>query len=302
MTLDRCSVQRKCATWTENEKQKNSVWLVMHQNKNLINVVTFELVYFELLQLTEIDLSNAIFLGKNADNKSVFVLNIDNELQADNFADHITFKFVDLRSIGPQLNKAEASIGAYARGLCYWHSTQQFCGRCGVKCQSIEAGHARQCSSSECKAIYFPRTDPAVIMLVTYTFNDGIERCLLGRQQAWPQGVYSTLAGFVDPGETIEQAVIREVKEESNIKVSKVNYITSQPWPFPSSLMLGFLALASTTDIAVEQDELEDAKWFSRAELDDFDEWGDDSPNYKLTRKDSISRYLIELWREQGDQ
>jgi NAD+ diphosphatase len=299
MTLDRCSAQRKCTTWTENEKKTNSIWLVMHKNKNLINFTTFELVYFDYPQFNEQEQANAIFLGKNAD-KSVFVLNIENELQAESIVYQQNWKFIDLRNIGPQLNEEEASIGALARALCYWHSTQQFCGRCGAKCKTIESGHARQCIATQCQATYFPRTDPAVIMLVTHTFNDGIERCLLGRQQVWPQGVFSTLAGFVDPGETIEQAVIREVKEESNINIKAVKYIASQPWPFPSSLMLGFLAQASSTDISVAQDELEDAKWFSRAELNDFDEWGDDSQNYKLTRKDSISRFLIELWRDQG--
>jgi NAD+ diphosphatase len=145
----------------------------------------------------------------------------------------------------------------------------------------------------------FPRTDPAVIMLVTHTFADGVERCLLGRQAQWPEGVYSTLAGFVDPGETLERAVIREVKEEAGVEVDQVRYLASQPWPFPSSIMLGFIATAKSTDIFVEQDELEHAQWFSREELNGFAEWGDDVPGYKLTRKDSISRYLVEYWRQQ---
>ena len=143
----------------------------------------------------------------------------------------------------------------------------------------------------------FPRTDPAVIMVVTKTFSDGTERCLLGRQATWPKGLYSSLAGFVDPGETLEQTVIREVKEEAGITVEKAEYIASQPWPFPSSIMLGFIATASSDEISTEQDELEDAKWFSREELAQFKDWHHQGEHLKLPRADSISRYLIEYWR-----
>jgi len=147
----------------------------------------------------------------------------------------------------------------------------------------------------------FPRTDPAVIMLVEKMFSDGIARCLLGRQASWAQGMYSTLAGFVDPGETLEQAVIREVAEETGVLVEKPQYIKSQPWPFPASIMLGFTAVATSDVIDISQDDLEDAQWFTREQLADFflnneATAGSETPQYKMSSGDSISSYLITAW------
>ena len=121
-------------------------------------------------------------------------------------------------------------------------------------------------------------------------------RCLLGRQRNWPKGMYSTLAGFVEIGESLEQAVAREVYEESGIKTKNIRYVYSQPWPFPASMMLGFLAEATTTDILVDTNELEDAKWFSVSEISKFGEWGNNKYKFQLPRKDSIARLLIDSW------
>jgi NAD+ diphosphatase len=195
--------------------------------------------------------------------------------------------FADLRTFGPLLGHDEGNILAYARGLTWWHSRHRFCGVCGHPTVSAEAGHVRRCTNPECATSHFPRTDPAVIMLV----HDG-DHCLLGRQSRFPPGMYSTLAGFVEPGESLEEAVAREVLEESGITVSEVTYHSSQPWPFPSSLMLGFHAEAASRDISIEQDELEDARWFSRAEIL---AWAEGGP-CRLPRPDSISRRLIEDW------
>ena len=188
--------------------------------------------------------------------------------------------FADLRSFGPLLGHDEGNILAYARGLTWWHSRHRFCGVCGHPTVSAEAGHVRRCTNPDCATPHFPRTDPAVIMLV----HDG-DRCLLGRQPRFPPGMYSTLAGFVEPGESLEEAVAREVFEETNIRVGEVTYHSSQPWPFPSSLMLGFHAEATSHDIRTEQDELEDAQWFSRSEILNWEEGGP----YRLPRPDSIS-------------
>jgi NAD+ diphosphatase len=150
----------------------------------------------------------------------------------------------------------------------------------------------------------FPRTDPAVIMLVEHMFPDGIARCLLGRQSSWKAGMYSTLAGFVDPGEMLEEAVIREVLEETAVVVENPQYITSQPWPFPASIMLGFTAIATSTTIDISEDDLEDCQWFSREQLSRFyastktginvDE---DKHQYRIGSGDSISSYLITAWK-----
>jgi NAD+ diphosphatase len=196
--------------------------------------------------------------------------------------------FQDLRQIGPLLNRFEGSVLAYARGLMWWHQRHRFCGVCGSETRAVKGGHQRTCTNESCRAPHFPRTDPAVIMLV----HDG-DRCLLGRQKVWPDGMYSTLAGFVEPGETLEEAVAREVWEESGIHVRDVRYHSSQPWPFPSSLMLGFHAEAKSFDIVRNDDELGDAQWFSLEQLADFEALGKFLP-----RRDSIARRLIQDWVE----
>ena len=168
--------------------------------------------------------------------------------------------FEEIRGIGHRLAADEAALLAYARAMVIWHERHRFCGRCGAPTTSADAGHARDCSG--CGTRHFPRVDPAIIVLVA---DD--ERCLLGRQPSWPPGRYSTIAGFVEPGESLEDAVAREVAEETGIVVSEVDYHSSQPWPFPSSLMLGFTARPASTEIVLRDGELEDAVWVTRDEI-----------------------------------
>jgi NAD+ diphosphatase len=139
-------------------------------------------------------------------------------------------------------------------------------------------------------------------MLVTYTPAENAPAlCLLGKSPNWPDGVFSTLAGFVEPGETLEMAVRREVKEETSIITQDVRYVASQPWPFPRSIMLGFEAIATSTEISCDPDELEDAQWFTREQIKTFGSWGDQTDGYKLPRRDSIARHLIERWLKAAD-
>jgi NAD+ diphosphatase len=196
-------------------------------------------------------------------------------------------RFQELRAAAPMLAGPDAALLAYAKGLTHWHSRHRFCGVCGHATRSEEAGHVRRCTDPACATSHFPRTDPAVIMLVT----DG-ERCLLGRQAAWQKGMYSTLAGFVEPGESLEEAVAREVFEEAGIEIDAIEYHSSQPWPFPASIMLGFHATARTTEIHVDQAELEDAQWFERDWLRTHRQGAD----FWLPSPSSISRRLIEDW------
>jgi NAD+ diphosphatase len=171
-------------------------------------------------------------------------------------------EFQDIRMILGALPREEAGLLAYARALVSWRGRHQFCGKCGAKNEATQAGHAMRCTSAGCNTETFPRIDPAIIVLIT----DG-ERALLGRQAAWRPGWYSTIAGFCEQGESLEDAVAREVFEETGVTVDEVVYHSSQPWPFPSSLMLGFTAHANTTAIERSDDELEDASWFSREEI-----------------------------------
>lgn len=206
-------------------------------------------------------------------------------------------RFDDLRVVGPLLAANEGALMAYARGLVHWHDTCQYCSRCGYALQSIHGGHIKTCENKHCDYQSFPRTDPAVIMLVTKPATaTEPAMSLLGRSSAWPRGVFSTLAGFVETGESLEQAVQREVFEEAGIETTDVQYVASQPWPFPRSIMLGFEATATSYTIKRDANELEDAQWFTRAQLKTFGTWGDEQFEYQLPRPDSIARFLIDRW------
>lgn len=191
--------------------------------------------------------------------------------------------FHDLRYLGSVLPADEANLVAHARALVLWHRTQKYCGRCGSLTRAESGGNSRICVQGECTTALFPRVDPAIIVLVR-----NLDRCLLGRQASWPENRYSTIAGFVEPGESLEDAVRREVREETNILVENIQYHSSQPWPFPSSLMLGFTAEALSDDILLNDGELEDARWFTRKQLR--------SGFPKLPYRLSIARRLVDDW------
>jgi NAD+ diphosphatase len=195
--------------------------------------------------------------------------------------------FADLRSQLAAFDPGEAGLAATAKGVLGWHAAHRFCARCGARSAAAEAGWRRACPA--CGGQHFPRTDPVVIMLVTRG-----ERVLLGRQPAWPPGMVSLLAGFVEPGETVEAAVRREVMEEAGIEVGAVRYLASQPWPFPSSLMIGCHAEALSERIEIDPVELESARWATReavlAGIAGLD------PALKPARKGAIARFLLERW------
>ncbi|WP_290514867.1 NAD(+) diphosphatase [Aeromicrobium sp.] len=193
---------------------------------------------------------------------------------------------VSLRVLGPSITPDEASLAVHAVGIARWHQIHRHCARCGSVTNIVEAGHQRLCPV--CGAHHFPRTDPAVIMLIT----DDQDRAVLGRQPSWPEGRFSTLAGFVEPGETLDDAVRREVMEEVGLQVGEVEYAGSQPWPFPSSLMLGFFGKALTSDITVDQDEIAEAHWFTREEVTEMTA----SSELLLPPNVSISRWLLQQW------
>jgi NAD+ diphosphatase len=195
-------------------------------------------------------------------------------------------EFVDLRQVGAVLSAEEGALLAYARAMMSWHRRSRFCGTCGAPTECRQGGHVRACTS--CGAEEFPRSDPAVIMLV----HDGADRCLLARQSSWPPRVFSTLAGFVEPGESLEAAVTREVFEEAGVRVLEATYHSSQPWPFPSSIMLGFFARAEAAEPTVDPEEIETARWFSREELREQVELRE----VKLPAPLSIARRLVEDW------
>lgn len=192
-----------------------------------------------------------------------------------------------VRILAPLLGPEELSLAIHAVAMARWIRSHRYCARCGAGVEIAESGHLLTCPA--CGTSHFPRTDPAVIMLIT----DANDRALLARNAAWPQGRFSTLAGFVEPGENLEDAVRREVAEEVGLRVGEVRYAASQPWPFPSSLMLGFFGRAEDDEIVIDEDEIAQAAWFSRAELTAACEREDVilPPPYV-----SISRALIDTW------
>jgi NAD+ diphosphatase len=199
-------------------------------------------------------------------------------------------KFIDLRSVAGQLTQAEATIVAAAKGVIGWHRIHPFCARCGSASVPEDGGWRRKCV--ECGGLHFPRTDPVVIMLITR--NDGRgEKVLLGRQSVWPPGLYSLLAGFMEPGETIGDAVRRETHEETSVRVGRVEFLASQPWPFPASLMLGCWGEALSDEIVID-DEIEDALWVTRAEMAMAFEG--EHPRFAAPRADSIARWILSAW------
>jgi NAD+ diphosphatase len=240
--------------------------------------------------------SETVFLGMDF-NTALFAADISALSQTESEEMAGAAEFLDLRRVGPSMEADEAALAAYARSALRWHRYSRFCGHCGAKSDSHSGGHLRICSSKSCRREIYPRTDPAVIMLVEALPSDGSPpRCLLANHYRSPAGSYSTLAGFVEPGESLEDAVAREVFEEVGVRLSSIKYQGSQPWPFPASIMLGFRAVAQTTKIVIDPAEIGDARWFTVDEISTFGEWGDSTVKRRLSPKDSIARYLIDSW------
>jgi NAD+ diphosphatase len=200
-----------------------------------------------------------------------------------------------LREVGALLDDRDAGLLVHAVGLANWHATHPRCARCGAATEVVRGGSARRCPADA--SLHFPRTDPAMIVLV----HDGGDRCVLGRQAVWPAGRFSTLAGFVEPGESAEQSVVREVAEETGLLVDTVEYVASQPWPFPASLMLGFRARCDPDAVPHPVDgELEEARWFTRDQVRAAATWGAGEQELQLPSAVSIARLLLDGWVGEG--
>jgi NAD+ diphosphatase len=245
-----------------------------------------------------------VFLGLDAARSPIFAADVSDwvpddvdEAQVGAFVDRSVQRhpaegadgagFTELRAIMSSLTPRDAELAATARGLLQWHATHRFCARCGAPSEPSCAGWQRRCGA--CGAGHFPRTDPVVIMLITQGDN-----VLVGRSPHWPERMYSLLAGFVEPGETVEDAVRREVLEESGIRVGEVRYLASQPWPFPASLMLGCHGIAETTEITLDPEELDDARWVGRGEM--LDVYTGRHPEIAGARRGAIAHFLMQEW------
>ncbi len=238
--IDRLTPKRGDEKWlAEQLEDPNTLFLPVWDSKQLFAdhtaphpVLLSRAQAGELLAAAD----TIVFLGRNA-TRTYFAVDLPRDNPA--FADSLAGlgQFHDLKRFGALIEAPQAALLAYARALTHWHRRHRFCGDCGSPTASVDGGHRRICTNPHCAEQHFPRTDPAVITLV----RSG-ERCLLGRQSVWPSGFFSTIAGFVEPGESLEDAVVREIHEETGVRVTEVQYHSSQPWPFPSSIMLGFTA------------------------------------------------------------
>jgi NAD+ diphosphatase len=285
--LDRVAHLRQDPTWFEAAlaDERSRALPVWHSRSLILEGDMPRAAYVELSRVPDALRSSAdlILLGRFGD-INVFAYEI---VSPDPKPLLPGTRFEDLRMVASILPAEEAGLLSYARAMIAWRSRHRFCGSCGATTLAAKGGHVLVCTNPECRHEQFPRIDPAIIVLV----SDG-ERALLGRQAAWPAGRYSTIAGFVEPGESLEDAVAREVFEETGIQVDRVEYHSSQPWPFPSSLMLGFTAHAVSSEIHLRDDELEDAKWFTRADIA--------AGRPIVPPNVSISFRLIEHWFDAG--
>ena len=222
---------------------------------------------------------DVIFLGRLGE-RFIFALALPDQAEPSTTEQA---EFVEVRKLIGQLDETDAGLLAYARAMVNWQQNHAHCGVCGASNQAIEGGFIMQCEDTKCAQRFFPRLDPAIIVLV----HDR-ERCLLGRQPSWPEDRFSTIAGFVEPGESLEDAVRREVAEETNINVGDCQYLASQPWPFPSALMIGFHAKANTHSIRLNDAELAEARWISHEQIVNRE--------VLLPPSASVAYRLIEAW------
>jgi NAD+ diphosphatase len=303
LILDRAGEARKDVAWLEQQwtRQRCRVF-ILRNDKSLMrwqdrDADTPEVIHVAQARVDELTqhADQRVFLGLD-DVGPLFALDLSSHDETALQAVVEDNQFVDLRDVGWMLDRQQAAQLAYARGLLFWNRHHRFCGTCGSPTTSENGGHMRRCSNAGCARMHFPRTDPAVIMLVEDVSQASRPRCLLARNSRFPSRMMSTLAGFVDPLESLEETVAREVFEECGIRVGNIEYQASQPWPFPSSIMLGFRAQAETLDIVVDGVEIEEAYWFEVEQLREFGEWGDGGDNFSLPRRDSIARFLVESW------
>lgn len=298
LSLDRLSIRRLDADWIRQQIQHGRSRIVpVWRSQNLLtgaeDLKPVLLSAGDLGDVSGLE-DQAVLLGRGGDTV-YFAVELPDESEhfEERFGGDATFR--DLREAGPLLGAKDGALLAYARAMTYWHRRHRYCGDCGSPTRSAEGGYIRECTNADCRQRHFPRTDAAIIVLVTRR-EDGEQYCLLGRQPIWPPGMHSAIAGFVEPGETLEQAVVREVGEETNVRVDEVHYHSSQPWPFPGSIMLGFTAKASTSDIRLNDGELQHAAWYTRSDIVS----GLADGSLRVPRRISIAYRLLEDWFDDG--
>ncbi len=285
--LDRMVGKRKNESWlSELRCDSRARFTLFHNERFLVDDGSPCLLDYREVAQFNLDLEGSIFLGGRGGNYYFAIEVMDDLIIAKSLSKNS--RYSGLRQIGESLKAEDATLLSYAKAMLHWHQAHIYCGACGANTRPIQGGHSRKCVNLGCERTHFPRTDPAIIVAVVHK-----GRCLFGRQQSWPPNRYSVIAGYVEPGESIEQAVTREVLEETNIEVSRVYYHSSQPWPFPGSVMLGFTADATSSDrIHLNDGELQEAFWKSTEDVVSAMESG----MFRLPTRLSIAYRLVEDW------
>ena len=266
----------------------NTRFVLIWQGRCMIHEERLALLTRDQVADHEAISGNRSYLGRY-ENHPVFALEVTGaEPPAVQRPNETGASFAGLRELSSTLPERQAGLAALARALVLWQNRHRYCGVCGAMNRAVEGGYVMACSDSDCGQRSFPRLDPAIIVLVQ---RDDV--ALLGRQASWPERRFSTIAGFVEPGESLEDTLRREVAEETNIRVGAATYRASQPWPFPSALMIGFHAEGLTTDIRLNDGELAEARWVSRRDMTGGD--------IILPPKMSVAYHLIEAWFDQYD-
>lgn len=291
LQIDRMAERREDRVWVEEiERAPDSRFLVLDSEGQAFVAAQADLPEWmpPAMRAERFGDVPSTLLGL-AEGNAWFALVLD-EADAATFIDLTAARRMSLREAGLVFPAFEAGLFAFAKGIAHWQRQMRFCNLCGAPTLVVASGHRVQCTNPDGPHMHFPRTDAAIIVIV----EDG-DRCLLGRQRGWPAGRYSTLAGFIEPGESLEDAVKREVREESGVEVLHATYHSSQPWPMPASLMVGFTATAKTREIVLRDDELEDARWFTADDI----AAGIRSGELGVPPPLSVSYRLIEHWLAQ---
>jgi NAD+ diphosphatase len=286
--LDRMSEKRDDRTWVEAlERAPDTRFLALDQEDAIfVEADTSAPHWIDAdTRATRFADVAATLLGV-ADGVAYFMLVLD-ETQTQALAAPVGMKRMILRDAGLLFESFDAGLFAYAKGVSHWQRETRYCPRCAAPLLLVASGHRAQCTNELCGRMHFPRTDAAIIVIVEH---EGA--CLLGRQRGWPTGRFSTLAGFVEPGESLEDAVWREVAEEAGVDVVQSHYHSSQPWPLPASLMVGFTAIARSRDIRYRDEELEEARWFTPRDIVD----GIADGSLVISSRLSVSYHLLEHW------
>ncbi len=287
--VDRAAHHRTDPAWLETAFARDDALILMMQSGLPVVARDGQLVWMgpEVSRL-EAEIGR-VFLGKDKAGAPIFAIDLDPGFQLEGSLIEGLGAFEDMRMAIARIPALQANLISTARSLFEWHRTHRFCSRCGAPSESAEAGWKRVCPS--CEAEHFPRTDPVAIMLAVRD-----DQCLLGRQAGWPAGFWSALAGFVEPGETVEQAASRELYEEAGIRSdpATAEYLFCQPWPFPSSLMVGLILQAENMDHRTEQDELEAARWITREEARQV--LAGDHPDIYCPPPFAVAHHILKAW------